>query len=172
MSGALTENCRPLVANEPHLALGLPSTFFPMGLELKDEPVFGSTLPGVAGVVHGYNRRIAWGSTNNLVDVTDTFSEQVFPDSSSPSGLSTLFKGSLEHLIPIPETFRANIGGNLVVISPGGDIPPATLVMPRREGGPIIALDPKSGAALSVQYVGFGPTQEIEASILPEFAKP
>ena len=166
VSGALTENGRPLIANDPHLALGLPSTFFPMGLELDDEPVFGSTLPGAAGVVHGYNRRIAWGSTNNLVDVTDTFSEQVVPDPSSPSGLSTLFKGSLEHLIRIPETFRANIGGKLVKIPAGGDIPSATLVMPRRDGGPIIALDPATGAALSVQYVGFGPTQEVEAFLL------
>ena len=165
VSGALTENGRPLIANDPHLPLGLPSTFFPMGLELADEPVFGSTLPGVAGVVHGYNRRIAWGSTNNLVDVTDTFSEQVLPDPSSPSGLSTLFKGSLEPLIAISEIFMANIGGTLK-IQAGGDIPSATLVMPRRDGGPIIALDPASGAALSVQYVGFGPTQEVEAFLL------
>jgi len=166
VSGALSEHGSPLIANDPHLPLGLPSTFFPMGLELDGEPVFGSTLPGVAGVIHGYNRRIAWGSTNNLVDVTDTFSEQVIPDPSSPSGLSTLFKGSLEHLIPIPETFRANIGGKLVKIPAGGDIPPATLVMPRRDGGPIISLDPATGAALSVQYVGFGPTQEVEAFLL------
>jgi penicillin amidase len=66
-------------------------------------------------------------------------------------------------LIPIPQTFRANIGGNLVVIPPGGAIPAVTLVMPRRDGGPIISLDLATGAALSVQYIGFGPTQEAEA---------
>jgi penicillin G amidase len=166
VSGALTQHGRPLIANDPHLAIGTPSTFFPMGLELGDEPVFGSTVPGVPGVTHGYNRRIAWGSTNNLVDVTDTFSEQVVPDPSSPSGLSTLYKGAPEHLIPIPQTFRANMGGTLVVIPPGGSIPPATLVMPRRDGGPIISLTQATGAALSVQYVGFGPTQEVEAFLL------
>jgi penicillin G amidase len=166
VSGALTQHGRPLIANDPHLAIGTPSTFFPIGLELDGEPVFGSTVPGVPGVTHGYNRRIAWGSTNNLVDVTDTFSEQVVPDPSSPSGLSTLYKGAPEHLIPIPQTFRANMGGTLVVIPPGGSIPPATLVMPRRDGGPIISLTPATGAALSVQYVGFGPTQEVEAFLL------
>jgi penicillin G amidase len=166
VSGALTQHGRPLIANDPHLAIGTPSTFFPIGLELGDEPVFGSTVPGVPGVTHGYNRRIAWGSTNNLVDVTDTFSEQVVPDPGSPSGLSTLYKGSREHLIPIPETFRANVGGTLVVIPAGGGIPPATLVMPRRGGGPIISLNQATGAALSVQYVGFGPTQEVEAFLL------
>lgn len=166
VSGALTQHGRPLIANDPHLALGVPSTFFPMGLELDDEPVFGSTLPGVVGVIHGYNRRIAWGSTNNLVDVTDTFSEQVIPDAGSPSGLSTLFKGVPEPLIPIPETFRANRGGSVDVIPAGGSIPAATLVMPRRDGGPIISFNPTTGAALSVQYVGFGPTQETEAFLM------
>jgi len=166
VSGALSQHGRPLIANDPHLSLGVPSTFFPMGLELDDEPVFGSTFPGVVGVIHGYNRRIAWGSTNNLVDVTDTFSEQVIPDPGSPSGLSTLFKGVPEPLIPIPETFRANAGGSVVVIPAGGSIPAATLVMPRRDGGPIISFNPATGAALSVQYVGFGPTQEAEAFLM------
>jgi penicillin amidase len=166
VSGALTQHGRPLMANDPHLALGVPSTFFPMGLELDDEPVFGSTFPGVVGVIHGYNRRIAWGSTNNLVDVTDTFSEQVVPDSDSPSGLSTLYKGNREPLIPIAQIFRANVGGNVVVIPAGGGIPLATLVMPRRDGGPIISFNPATGAALSVQYVGFGPTQEAEAFLM------
>src|SRR5439155_22492113 len=67
---------------------------------------------------------------------------------------------------PIPETFRANIGGTLVVIPAGGSIPAATLVVPRRDGGPIISLNSATGAALSVQYVGFGPTQELEAFLL------
>ena len=166
VSGALTQHGRPLIANDPHLAIGIPSTFFPIGLELDEEPVFGSSFPGIPGIIHGYSRRIAWGSTNNQVDVTDTFSEQAVPDAASPSGLSTLYKGSKEPLIPIPQTFRANMGGNLVVIPPGGSIPAVTLVMPRRSGGPIIQLNQATGAALSVQYVGFGPTQEIEAFLL------
>ena len=166
VSGTLTQHGRPLIANDPHLALGVPSTFFPMGLQLDEEPVFGSTFPGVAGIIHGYNRRIAWGSTNNLVDVTDTFSERVVPDAASPSGLSTIYQGTREPLIPIPEIFRANMGGSVVVIPPGGGIPAATLVMPRRDGGPIISLNLATGAALSVQYVGFGPTQELEAFLM------
>src|SRR5437879_9484416 len=72
-------------ANDPHLPVGVPSTFYPMGLELDDEPVFGSSLPGVPGVIHGYNSRIAWGSTNNAVDVTDTFrSEEHTSELQSP----------------------------------------------------------------------------------------
>ena len=164
VSGSLTADGRPLLANDPHLALPTPATFYPIGLELQGEPVFGSSVAGTPGVIHGYNRWIAWGTTNNLVDVTDTFAEQVVPDSAGR--LFTVYQGRLEPLIPIPETFRANIGGTLVVIPAGGSIPAATLVVPRRDGGPIISLNSATGAALSVQYVGFGPTQELEAFLL------
>src|SRR6266480_5656467 len=164
VSGALTADGRPLLANDPHLPLPTPATFYPMGLEIEGEPVFGSTVAGTPGVTHGYNRWIAWGTTNNMVDVTDTFAEQVVPDSAGR--LFTVYQGRLEPLIPIPETFRANVGGTLVVIPAGGSIPAATLVVPRRDGGPIISLNPATGAALSVQYVGFGPTQELEAFLL------
>ena len=168
VSGALTRDGRPLVANDPHLQLSVPSVFYPMGLELEDEPVAGSTFPGVPGVIHGYNRYIAWGSTNNLVDVTDVFSEKVEQDPTSPSGLSTVYRGAREWLIPIPQEFRANVGGNVVRIdpTPTNGIPAATLVMPRRDGGPIINIDLAAGAALSVQYVGFAPTQELESFLL------
>ena len=164
VSGSLTADGRPLLANDPHLALPTPATFYPMGLELEGEPVFGSSVAGTPGVIHGYNRWIAWGTTNNLVDVTDTFAEQVVPDPASPSRLSTLYRGTREPLIPIPETFRANDGGTVRVITAG--VPAFTLVVPRRDRGPIISFNPATGAALSVQYVGFGPTQELEAFLL------
>src|SRR2546430_17404985 len=96
-----------------------------------------------------------------MVDVTDSFAEQVVPDSAGR--LFTVYQGRLEPLIPIPETFRANVGGTLVVIPAGGSIPAAPLVVPRRDGGPIISLNPATGAALSVQYLGLRPTQELEA---------
>lgn len=172
VSGALAAEGRPLIANDPHLALPTPSTFYPMGLELPGEPVFGSSVAGTPGIIHGFNRWLAWGTTNNLVDVTDTFTEQVVPYAASPSGLATLYKGTPEPLIPIPEKFVANVVGSLpgcshdCLMQITAGVPPATLVMPRRDGGPIISLDAATGAALSVQYVGFGPTQELEAFLL------
>ena len=43
VSGLLTRDGRPLLANDPHLAVATPSVFYPMGLETDGEPVFGST---------------------------------------------------------------------------------------------------------------------------------
>jgi hypothetical protein len=42
------------------------------------------------------------------MDVTDTYVEQVRPDPTSPSGLSTVFRGQLEHVVAIAETFKVN----------------------------------------------------------------
>jgi penicillin G amidase len=172
VSGRLTTSGRTMIANDPHLQLGTPSTFFPMGLVVPGRlEVFGSGFAGVPGIVQGYNQRIAWGSTNNAIDVTDTFQEQLVPDASSPSGFSSLYRGKLEHVLPIPEVFRANQPGtgranNVAVIAPGGAIPPATLIVPRRNNGPIVSLNPATGVALSVQYTGFSPTRELDSFYL------
>jgi penicillin amidase len=172
VSGRLTTSGHPMIANDPHLQLGTPSTFFPMGLVVPGRlEVFGSGFAGVPGIVQGYNRHIAWGSTNNAIDVTDTYQEQLVPDASSPSGFSSLYRGQLEHVLPIAEVFRANQPGsgtanNVVVIPPGGDIPPATLIVPRRNNGPIVNLNAATGVALSVQYTGFSPTRELDSFYL------
>ena len=169
---------KAMLANDPHLALNTPATWYQNHLRARPAgiDVVGSSFPGVPYVVLGQNRHITWGATVNPMDVTDTFQEQVVPDGLSPSGLSTLYKGDPEPLIPIPETFRFNAVGNavfnsLVVVPPGGAIPAATLIAPRRNNGPIISLDPNSGVALSVQYTGFSPTREFDAFRSFNFAK-
>jgi penicillin amidase len=164
-----------LLANDPHLALNTPSTWYQNHLRAISAgvDVVGSSFAGVPYVVLGQNRRITWGATVNPMDVTDTYQEQVVPDPSSPSGLSTIYLGSPEPLIPIPELFRHNIVGdgvpdNLATAPAGGIvggvfIPPVTLIAPRRNNGPIISIDTATGAALSVQYTGFSPTREFDA---------
>jgi penicillin amidase len=96
------------------------------------------------------------------MDVTDTYQEKVVADPSSPSGLSTVFKGAGEHVLAIPEKFRYNVGGQLVTATAADGVPPATLIVPRRNNGPIVQLDLAHGAALSIQYTGFSPTFELE----------
>src|SRR6185312_10285498 len=69
----------------------------------------------------------------------------------------------LEPVQAIPETFRANNGGQVSVVPPGNGIPPATLIVPRRNHGPIVQLDQAAGTALSIQYAGYSATQELDA---------
>lgn len=176
ISGDLSASGVPLLANDPHLSLVTPSTFYPVHLEDRDIDVIGSGFAGVPFVIVGHNRFISWGATVNPMDVTDTFQEKIVPDPTSPSGLSTVFRGNLEPVIPIPEVFRQNnigdhISDNITVVPPGNGIPPATLIVPRRNNGPIVMLDVASGIGLSVQYTGFSGTREVETFLIWDGAR-
>ncbi|MCL4846375.1 MAG: penicillin acylase family protein [Acidobacteria bacterium] len=179
VSGRHTTTGRPLVANDPHLALGTPSTFYPIHLAAATYDVMGSGFAGVPFVIVGQNRWIAWGATVNPIDVTDIYQEQVVPD--ALGRLYTVFQGALEPVTIIPEVFRYNNVGNGVpddrtVVTPGSTVggtlvPPATLVVPRRNNGPIISLDQATGVALSVQFTGFSPTRLLETFLIWNTAK-
>jgi penicillin amidase len=57
------------------------------------------------------------------------------------------------------------------VVPAGGAIPPATLIVPRRNNGPIIELDQQRGTALSVQYTGFSATRELDTFLIWDDAR-
>lgn len=63
----------PLLANDPHLGLNLPSIWYVMQLSTPDHNVMGATLPGALGVIIGFNEHIAWGVTNATRDVKDWY---------------------------------------------------------------------------------------------------
>jgi penicillin amidase len=174
IAGKLSATGNPMIANDPHLALRMPSTFYPIGITGQRLNAVGVGFPGAPLVVQGHNENIAWGSTVNPMDVTDAYQEQVVPDSTSPSGFSSIYKGVKEPLAPLPQVFRANTLGNgtpndLAVVT-GGAIPPATLIVSRRNA-PIVSLDFATGAAVSIQWVGHGPTRELETFMLWNEAK-
>src|SRR6516165_426513 len=175
VAGRQTVNGQPLLASDPHLTLGEPSTLYPIGLKSPEMDVEGEGFAGVPGVALGHNRWISWGATFNPMDVTDTFLEKVVTDPSAPSGLSTVYQGSPEHVIPVPETFRYNLGGQLVTATAADGVPAATLIVPRRDNGPIVQLTPPTtsspGSALSLQYTGFSPTFELETFLMWDQAR-
>ncbi len=175
ISGALTTSGRPLLANDTHLALDVPSTWYPIHLEAEPLNVAGDSFPGVPFVILGQNHYISWGATVNPLDVTDVYQETIVSDPSSPSGLSTVYLGREEPVIPIPEVFRQNnLDGkedDVTVVPPGGQIPSATLIVPRRNNGPIIKMDLSTGSGLSVQYTGFGGTREPDAFYIFDTAR-
>lgn len=169
VSGRFTRNGRPLIANDPHLSLDVPPNFYDLHLKTVRDGLdaIGSSVAGTPWIVLGQNRWITWGETTTGFDVTDTYQEQVVPDPTSPSGLSTLYQGALEPVIPVPLNFRVNVVGdnvndNIVPVPPGGAIPPVALIVPRRNNGPILDLDQATGRAISVQYTGFGGTRELQ----------
>ena len=73
VSGSKSYSGNPILANDPHLSLNLPSIWFVMQLATPKHNAFGATLPGALGVVSGFNTHIAWGETNATRDVKDWY---------------------------------------------------------------------------------------------------
>ena len=71
----------PILANDPHLSLNLPSIWFTIQLATPDKNTFGVSLPGTLGIIIGFNNHISWGVTNAGQDVRDWYKIK-FEDSS------------------------------------------------------------------------------------------
>ena len=73
---ARTASGKPLLANDTHLDLGMPSIWYLVHLTAPGWNVKGFALPGEPLVLIGHNDRIAWGFTNNGADVQDLYQER------------------------------------------------------------------------------------------------
>lgn len=100
VAGSRTTTGLPLLANDPHLGMQIPSVWYANGLHGGGFDVVGVVFPGVPGVVIGHNNRIAWGVTNVGPDVQDLFIEKINPD--NPNQYE--FQGQWQDMQVIEET--------------------------------------------------------------------
>ncbi len=73
VAGKKTKSGFPILCDDPHLQLSLPSIWYEIQLSAPGLNVCGVSLPGTPGVVIGFNEKIAWGVTNAGSDVLDFF---------------------------------------------------------------------------------------------------
>lgn len=137
----------PLVANDPHLPMRLPGTWFQVLLRAPDMEVAGMTLPGLPGVVIGRTRHLAWGLTNVMLDDHDLFFEELDEagervrrgDGWQPIDVETV-------LIPVK----------------GAD--PVPLELRTTDRGPLLPADPDRGLpARSMAWTGLLPADPLAA---------
>ncbi len=79
VSGALTYSGKPLLANDPHRVIGLPSLRYLVHLVAPGWNVIGAGEPGLPGVALGHNEHIAWGFTIFGLDQQDLYLEELNP---------------------------------------------------------------------------------------------
>ncbi|SDO22053.1 penicillin acylase family protein [Alkalicoccus daliensis] len=100
VSGEYTESGMPMLGDDPHLGLAVPSVWYQTHLELEDDfHSIGVTVPGIPGVVLGHNGKVSWGVTSMSADYEDVFLEQVNPEAPN----EFLFDGEWEEAELIDE---------------------------------------------------------------------
>ena len=117
VAGALTAHGGALVADDMHLGIRLPNTWYraAWGDPRHGRTVSGLTLPGVPFLVAGSNGRVAWGFTNTQGDWVDVVELSVSEDGKryrTPEGWDTFatfeerieVKGDAAETVTVRET--------------------------------------------------------------------
>ncbi|HTH56352.1 MAG TPA: penicillin acylase family protein [Cyclobacteriaceae bacterium] len=87
VAGSKTATGSPILCNDPHLELNLPSIWYIVHLSAPGYNSMGASLPGAPTVISGFNDSIAWGETNAQRDLVDWYKVQ-FEDNTKSKYLS------------------------------------------------------------------------------------
>jgi len=183
VTAAASETGRPMIANDPHLALGAPSTFYENHLSVTSDPVDGPlnvngvSFPGAPYVILGQNDRITWGATTNPMDVTDIFMDHAVGKGAGCHALNCLQSGS--DLYPVKlelADYLVNTPGDGVLdnlVDSGIDFSQRLIVTvddERRSFAPVVEADDplalvggRETNVLTLQFTGFHATREPES---------
>lgn len=153
ISGRLTDTGYPILANDPHLSLQAPPTWYEACLVLRGRGwiVRGVTFPGLPVIVIGRNNHVAWGFTNVGADVAD-FYYYVW------RGNKYLYRGEWLEPQTIVEEIRIRTGSGYRVVRVKVNI---TI------HGPLIE---KYGERYALRWTGLQPTYEYVALYLMNYA--
>ncbi len=80
VDGTKSAHGYPILSNDMHLNMSMPSIWYEVQLHSPDVNVYGVSLQGAPTVIVGFNDHIAWGATNTGADVMDWY-EITFRDS-------------------------------------------------------------------------------------------
>lgn len=169
LHGRLTESGHPSVASDLHLPLGLPSPFYPIHLELRQDidgraplKMIGAAIMGLPGVQLGRTDQMAWGASVAHYDTTDVYAEELSLGSDASTPPSVFFEGNQVEIERIPESIRVGSAGDIShtldwtveVVPHHGPILPVL-----EDGRPVTR--PK-GQALSVKWTGLAANNEMD----------
>jgi penicillin amidase len=137
VAGSRSASGKPILANDPHLAIRIPSIWYENGLHCQPAGdscrfnVVGFSFVGLPAVVIGHNDRIAWGVTNAGPDVQDLYLERLNPDNPDQYEVN----GNWESMAVREET----------IVVAGG--PPVTIRVRQTRHGPVLSdADEEMGA--------------------------
>jgi penicillin amidase len=141
VSGARSVTGRPLLANDPHRSLQLPSLRYTVHLNGPGWNVIGAGEPALPGVAVGHNERVAFGFTIVGIDQQDVYVERLDPQ--DPRRVE--YRGAFEPM----RVERASIDVK-------GEGPRSVELLFTRHG-PVLHVDPARHRAYALRWVGTEP---------------
>ncbi len=148
VGGGRSASGAPILANDPHLALSLPSVWYLASVSGGPYAAVGATMAGIPGVIIGRTPTVAWGLTNVQLDDADLFHEDV-----DGTGTRHRVDGAWRDMqIETQEIKRRGRG-------------PVVFRLRRTHRGPLLsdALPGAAGQALSLRLMLHGTTRDMQA---------
>jgi penicillin G amidase len=100
VSGSKTQSGFPIMANDPHRAIAVPSLRYIAHLNAPDWNVIGGGEPVIPGISIGHNREGAWGLTIFATDAEDLYVYDINPN----NPLEYRYQGKWEKMTVIKES--------------------------------------------------------------------
>lgn len=69
-----------VLCSDPHLNLSFPAIWYELQLNSVEQNTYGYAIPGVPGIIVGFNESISWGLTNGSADVRDYYKLELDSD--------------------------------------------------------------------------------------------
>lgn len=167
ISPELSATGHALLANDPHLGLSNPATFYMTHLASSGEDLplnaMGVSFPGIPGIILGMNEKLAWGATTSYADVTDVYEEAIV-DCEGKSEPCVIFEGKEVPLVPRVEEFGIGFFGNVTktLSITLWDVPHHGPIIPRANMN-FDDIEPLRERELSIRYTGHEPAQLFRA---------
>lgn len=106
VNGSRTRSGKPIVANDPHRTIALPSLRYLVHLTAPGWDVIGGGEPAIPGVAIGHNRAGAWGLTIFGIDAEDLYVYETDPTNAR----RYRYRGTFEAMREVMDTVRVKGG--------------------------------------------------------------
>ncbi|MDL5047628.1 penicillin acylase family protein [Oscillatoria amoena NRMC-F 0135] len=128
VSGKKSASGYPLLANDPHRALAVPSLRYMVHLHASGWNVIGGGEPTIPGISIGHNEHGAWGLTVFEIDSEDLMVYDLDPKNQN----RYRYHGAWEEMKTIPDTIRVKGAADVYVNHPYTRHGPVTFIDTKR----------------------------------------
>jgi penicillin amidase len=138
ISPSRTASGRPILANDPHRAVGTPSLRYIVHMEAPGFSIIGAGEPALPGVALGHNADVGFGLTIFPIDQEDLY---VYETREGPGGGAYRYKGGWEPFKVVREAIEVKGG------------PPVEVELRYTRHGPVLKADPKTHRAFALRTI-------------------